>query len=403
MSERHKISWGSLSNANLTEADLSFCLCSFINEIRRKDGGEFPAKSLYEIVLLIQFHMEKKGVMWKLVDGEAFTRVRYTLDNVMKKRVETGNSDRKSADPISFQDEESLWAAGILGEERPVQLRETVLYLLGLGFALRGGEEHRRLRAPGFDSQLSFHKHAVSGKRYLFYQEDTKSKTNQGGIKGRKFAGQTAKIFESDNVDRCAVRLFEKYVGLLLRESKTNALYKKEICERHQSPKQWYIDKPIGINGLRNIIKNMCAKVGLTGRFMNHSLRVSAATRLYQCGHDEQMIKLFTGHKSDSVHYYKRPNETLLESASLTVMSGPCDDKKPQILKPEFDIDEYKLEAPVKLHVSEGRLPAHKRPCLRGDKCGGICEFLKAVDKKTREKGRQNKVKSVRLLVKFRD
>ncbi len=229
VSEQHEISWGSLSNANLTESDLSFCLCSFINEIRRKDGGEFPANSLYEIVLLIQFHMEKKGVMWKLVDGEAFTCVRFTLDNVMKKRVETGNSDRKSADPISFEDEESLWAAGILGEERPVQLRETVLYLLGLGFALHGGEEHRRLRAPGFDSQLSVHTHAVSGKRYILYQEDTKSKTNQGSIKGQKFAGRTAKIFENENVDRCAVRLFEKYVGLLLRESKTNALYKKEM------------------------------------------------------------------------------------------------------------------------------------------------------------------------------
>ena len=161
------------------------------------------------------------------------------------------------------------------------------------------------MRAPGFDSQLSVHTHAVSGKRYILYQEDTKSKTNQGGIKGRKFAGRTAKIYEHENPDRCLVRLFEKYISLLPRDSKTNAFYKKEICERHQSPKQWHIDKLVGINGLRNVVKNMCGKVGLTGRFTNHSLRVSAVTRLYQCGHDEQMIKLFMGHKSDSVQYYK--------------------------------------------------------------------------------------------------
>ena len=116
---------------------MSFCLCCFINEIRKKDGGEFPSKSLYEIVLLIQFHLEKRGLMWKLVDGSDFTRVWYTLDNVMKKRVETGNCDQKSANPISFEDENALWNANILGVEQPVQLRETVLYLIGLGCALR--------------------------------------------------------------------------------------------------------------------------------------------------------------------------------------------------------------------------------------------------------------------------
>ncbi len=182
--DRHEISWGALQNPNLKEADLSFCLCSFINEIRRKDGGEFPPKSLYEIVLLIQFKLEKRGLMWKLVDGVDFTRVRFTLDNVMKKRAESGNCDRKSADPISFQDEESLWNAGVLGEERPVQLRETVLYLIGLGCALRSGEEHRRLRAPGFDSQLSVETQPLTGKRYILYKEDTRSKTNQGRIRG---------------------------------------------------------------------------------------------------------------------------------------------------------------------------------------------------------------------------
>ena len=142
----------------------------------------------------------------------------------------------------------------------------------------------------------------------------------------------------------------------------------------------------------------MCAKVGLTGWYTNHSLRVSAATRLYQCGHDEQTIKLYTGHKSDSVRFYKRPCENLLEAASTTVMAGPSEAK---VLKPDFDIDEYKLEKPHEVHVNpHGRALAHKSPCLKGDKCGGMCDFLKVVDEKTSAK---RKVKSVRLSVKFCD
>lgn len=259
------------------------------------------------------------------------------------------------------------------------------------------------MRAPGFDPQLTIQTHPFNGKRFILYQEDSRSKTNQGGIKGRKFTARTARIYESANVDRCPVRLFQKYTSLLPVNSKTNAFYKKEICERRQTPKQWYVDKPIGINGLRSVVKDMCSKVGLEGRYTNHSLRVSAVTRLYQCGFDEQTIKLYTGHKSDSVRYYKRPHDSLLQSASTTVMSGPSlESDLVKKLKPDFDIDEYQVEDPFKVHVDTSSRPeAHKTPCQKerlGQKCGGICELLKMIDRKNRVK---NKVKTLQVSLKF--
>ncbi len=69
-------------------------------------------------------------------------------------------------------------------------------------------------------------------------------------------------------------------------------------------------------------MKSLCSKVGLSGKFTNHSLRVSAATRLYQKGMDEQTIKQFTGHKSDSVRFYKRSLDKILEDASDVVLSA---------------------------------------------------------------------------------
>ena len=38
----------------------------------------------------------------------------------------------------------------------------------------------------------------------------------------------------------------------------------------------------------------------------NHILRAKTATRLYEQGVDEQLIKAQTGHRSDSVQAYKR-------------------------------------------------------------------------------------------------
>ncbi len=69
----------------------------------------------------------------------------------------------------------------VLGEENPDQLRDTLLFLVSLTFALRGGKEQRSLRAPGFDPQIVIKKNE-KGVKYLQYTEDFHSKTNQGGI-----------------------------------------------------------------------------------------------------------------------------------------------------------------------------------------------------------------------------
>ncbi len=156
--EVFQIGWCNLDVDDLNVEHLSFCLCCFVNEVRRQDGKEFPGKSLYELVVLIQFYLERKGVFWKLIDGPEFKRVKFTLDNLMKKRASEPGFERQGAEAIPVESEDKMWKNGILGEENPIQLHHTVMYLLGLGFALQGGEEHRNLCAPGFDPQITVQK-----------------------------------------------------------------------------------------------------------------------------------------------------------------------------------------------------------------------------------------------------
>ena len=54
------------------------------------------------------------------------------------------------------------------------------------------------------------------------------------------------------------------------------------------------------------VVKKMCSEAGFEGRFTNHSLRATAATRLYAAGGDEQLITEKAGHRSSSVRAYKR-------------------------------------------------------------------------------------------------
>ncbi len=73
-----EILWCSLKDPTLNKAHLCRTLCSFVNEVRRKDRQEYPGKTLYDLVLCLQFHLEKKGMFWKLIDDEEFVQLKFT-------------------------------------------------------------------------------------------------------------------------------------------------------------------------------------------------------------------------------------------------------------------------------------------------------------------------------------
>ena len=51
----------------------------------------------------------------------------------------------KKAQPLT-NDEDVLWQKGALGEHTPQCLLDTLIFYIGMNFALRSGDEHRRLR-----------------------------------------------------------------------------------------------------------------------------------------------------------------------------------------------------------------------------------------------------------------
>lgn len=268
------------------------------------------------------------------MDDPDFVRLQFTLDNVMKAHAKQGLGQKKSAQIISVTDEEKMWNDGILGESNPDQLRDTVMYLLGINLALRGGEEHRSFRCPGHNSQLQILMDS-KGQKYLQYDQDFKHKTNQGGLMSHVSKLKSIKVYRSTDMMRNVVRLYKKYVKLLPKGQTNAALYKYSASKRQLSPCQWYSDKPIGINSIKKVIKKLTEAAGLTGKFSNHSLRVTCATRMFAAGVDEQVIKSFTGHQSEAVQDYKQLNEDLLQKANKTDATEGQVSVKPE--EPAFD------------------------------------------------------------------
>ena len=188
-----------------SETDLAYALCRFITEVKKLDGTEFPGKTLYDIVICVQFYLEILGFSWKLLNNEAFTDMKFTLDNVMKMRTAAGiGTSVKKANFMSSSNEDYLWSLGFLGTHSPDVLLNTVVFIMGKGFALRAEKEHQALRSPPLRSQfLSLHDD--DGKIFIRYNEEIGLKTSKGGIKHRKIDPKEVNLYPIENPDRCPV------------------------------------------------------------------------------------------------------------------------------------------------------------------------------------------------------
>ncbi len=135
-----QILWSNIDNLdNLSKGSFCHALACFIAEVKKLDGSEYPGDTLYQIAVSLQFFLESKGFAWKLIDDKEFLMFKNTLDNTMKQRARDCVGKCEPTAHISLEQEEKMWADGVLGESCLDQLWDTLLYLLGLNFALRGG------------------------------------------------------------------------------------------------------------------------------------------------------------------------------------------------------------------------------------------------------------------------
>ena len=65
-----------INHVDLLEKDsFTFALCCFLAEVRKEDRNDYPGKTLYHLVVLIQKHVISKGKKWHLIESEQFGQV----------------------------------------------------------------------------------------------------------------------------------------------------------------------------------------------------------------------------------------------------------------------------------------------------------------------------------------
>ena len=126
----------------------------------------------------------------------------------------------------------------------------------------------------------------------------------------KKLSQKLVHFEKSSDPDRCFIQLVQQYISHCptTENRKSKTFYLTPL----KKPKNdiWYSPIPVGHNTLANTMKRLCKEAGLEGYKTNHSLRVTAATRLYNAGVNEQLIMQRTRHRSiEGVRIYKRTSE----------------------------------------------------------------------------------------------
>ena len=62
----------------------------FITEVKKVNGNPYPAKTLYDIVICVQFQLELMGFCYKLLNDDDFRQIKWSLDNIMKMHTSEG-------------------------------------------------------------------------------------------------------------------------------------------------------------------------------------------------------------------------------------------------------------------------------------------------------------------------
>ena len=296
-------------------SELNYWLSKFVLEVKKGNGEQYLPDTLYSVCTgLLRFIRETRPEI-NIFKDPMFSGFQRTLDSEMKRLRSLGlGVKRKQAEPITIAEENQLWERGFLGDSSPQVLLDTMLFLCGVHFALRSGEEHRSLQLSQFELVSPSNADA-----YLVYTENY-SKNNQGGLQHRKVKPKSVTCYANkQDPTRCLVRLFQEY--LRHHPKDIQCFYLTPL--RKMKNNVWYSKMPVGHNTLSRTVGCLCEQAGISGFKTNHSLRVTSATRLFQSGVDEQLIMSHTGHRSvDGVRSYKRISEEQKKAVSNVLASA---------------------------------------------------------------------------------
>jgi len=200
--------------------DLNTSLCLFCKEVRKPNGEEYAADSIYYLCLGVQQYLYENGRVDNIFTDHYYDKFTTILNELLRNYSPRLNSQGLLVCRI---EEEILWESKQLGAHSPHVLLNTLVYFNTKYFMLRSPEEHAALSfshvmkhwkktGPHAAAGGVNHKGQPTGRNvYLRYYPPVAQKDM-----GKKKRDDLPVFEQAENVDnplRCPVKLYEFYLS----------------------------------------------------------------------------------------------------------------------------------------------------------------------------------------------
>lgn len=235
------------------------------------------------------------------------------LTSKIKDLKRKGKENVEHKQPISSNDLQRLKRSPVFNPLHPFSLLRNVWFHVVLFWCRRGREGQRNLKPSSFKFEVD-----EKGRRYAKMTHDELTKNHQGGLKNDFSHEKDGRLYETDTPnDGCrALQLYlsklhprcEAFFQLPKRDWKTDMM----------NEPVWYENRPLGVNTLGNMMKQISTAAGFSQIYTNHCVRATAITVWTEAGLSDRQICHISGHKNPASlrHYNSRPSNDQLRQCS---------------------------------------------------------------------------------------
>ena len=313
----------------MTLAELDQHLRQFYAEARNKDGGNYGRATLLSLRNGIERYLNtppnNRGI--SLVKDPQFVLSNQMLDAKIKQLKKDGMQNTTHKPAIELEDLEKLKNSEILSLTHPLSLLRNVWFHISLFWCRRGFEGQRSLKKSSF----VFNEDA-KGDHFVSMVHDEATKNHQGGLSDVESFEKNARMYKTSSKT-------DGYTALDFFLSKLNpeceALFQFPRRNWKPSDNVWYENRPLGVNKLSAMMKDISSAAGLSRIHTNHSVRATAITLWANAGLTNREIMAISGHRSESSlqSYHNMPSVQQLRKCSnvLTVALGDDESRQLQI------------------------------------------------------------------------
>ena len=305
----------------MTTEQLDSSLAQFYVEARSKKGEEYSKSSLISFRNAIERYLNNPPYNRSVkLSSAVFNNSNRMLNAKIKSLKKQGKENVQHKEAIPVADLKKLKEGPVLRLTNPWSLLRNVWFHVVLYWCRRGREGQRNLKPSSFQFAVD-----EEGKRYITMTHDESTKNHPGGLHDTATFEKTARMYET-NSDTDGYRALRLYLSKL--NPKCEALFqlpRRDWTEASGAAQTvWYENRPLGVNTLGSMMKEISEKAVLSTVYTNHCVRATAITLWSEAGLADRHICHISGHRNPTSlqHYNSRPSSTQLRKCSDVLSSA---------------------------------------------------------------------------------